>query len=177
MKSEILKIREWVEAQLETVDKRQACMQHAWAVYRFLGAPIVAGSASWKFTDYDNGSNPTHVSFEYEQYLAEVAADDLNPIAKELLRANGHPDHVVLPEMHVWNMYKGQTLDISTGSFTKMAELIGEQWTRSLPPEYHFGKAEHKKRTWSYRPNTDATALARECAASLESHYILKGDG
>jgi hypothetical protein len=141
-----------------TFDLRKACMHHAWAFSKITGAQIVAGSASWKFTNLDDGMNPTHFSYEFEQYCKEQGGH---------LLIDKH-----LPEMHVWNLYQGKTLDICSGYFPFMAEQAGFIWDAEKPPAYHFGKPIHKKGRFSYRPNPAATKLAHVILNEIEDDLL-----
>jgi len=128
-----------------------ACVFHAIAANQILGAKIVAGSLSWKFTSLDDGSNPTHFSYIFE------------PHKMGLYLARG-----ILPEMHVWNTWDKQTLDLTTKYMPEQAmRLCGFRWEPSLlPPEYFHGESEGKDHL--YKPDMLATRFILERISSLK---------
>lgn len=139
-----------------------ACLYHAVAINHVLGAPIVAGSYSWRFTTHDDGTNPTHFSCIFD--------DAAKVFARRALTFADLNELPILPEMHVWNLWQGKVLDISTLHLPAFAfRSSGFQFESSLnPPSYHFGKAvDHKRGNFLYRSDPIATALARAAASSL----------
>lgn len=154
MKNKIQELRAYVK---ELVDRdgvaiHGACLYHALAAQKLLGAEVVAGSLSWKFTSLDNGSNPTHFSYIFE------------PHKVPLYLALG-----VFPEMHVWNVLNGKVLDFTTCYLPKQASLLcGFAWeTLILPPDYHFGKTKNKTQDFLYVENPIATQLARKWSMDI----------
>lgn len=148
---EVRELAEWL-AMLEGIPAQAACIQHAYAAQRILGAPIVAGSCSWKYTDFDDGSNATHFSYTF------------NPDVANIMLALG-----LLPEVHVWNFWRGKVLDFTTRYLKAQVRTVAElEWDTKDPPDYFWGKREHPKKRWAYIHNPHATELAQGWAATLE---------
>ena len=146
-------VRQLAEAFCEKDDAEihKACIHHAVAAKAVLGARIVAGSASWRYTEVATGTNPTHFSYVFE----------VGP-AKEQWEGG------VLPEMHVWSHYNGGVLDLTTRYLPEQCqELAGLTWDIAKPPDYFFGKSKHKNFKWAYKEHPTATALANLWAGNL----------
>lgn len=144
-----------------------ACLYHAVAINRVLGAPIVAGSYSWRFTTFDNGRNPTHFSCMFDERSKQVAT--------ELLKSDRVDELPILPEMHIWNLWQGKVLDITTLHLPAFAmRTCGFQFAPSLvPPLHHFGKAEDGKRgNFIYKADPLATRLARVAAELVNARNL-----
>ena len=145
-------------------DITRGCLQFAWAVQRVTGARIAAGSASWLYLGKDDEHSTTHVSYEFELFMQEVAE------GKVEFDFGGN----VLPEMHVWNIHQGRVLDISIQYFKTLATRLGYTWTAAPLPDFYHGKAErmkHGRVVCSYRENRHATALATRLADRITSMY------
>lgn len=128
-----------------------SCLHHAVAVSQVLGAPIVAGSLSWKFTRFDDGTNPNYFSYIFD------------PIEALQTLQSGR-----MPEMHCWNIYQGKVLDLTTCYLPQQAKkLVGFEWEPGLvPPEYYFGLPE-KKNQHVYAGHDFATFLAQGFAEEI----------
>jgi hypothetical protein len=137
-------------------DRSGSCYWCAKAISEILPATVVAGTYQWQFTNYDNGMNDTHFSCEFDAKAQSFARHLLkNPEEMQVGK-------FILPEMHVWNIYQGKVLDISTIWTPQLAlhsNVVFEQ--DCLPPEYHFGKARHRNGRWVYKPHPLATELVR----------------
>src|SRR4051812_6230853 len=83
-----------------------ACLYYASVVNVLTGAPIMAGSYSWKITNFDNGQNPNYFSCIFD--------DVAQAKARRILAAQHLPGPGFLPEMHIWNVYQGKVLDLTT---------------------------------------------------------------
>jgi len=128
-----------------------ACLLYAIAANRILNAPIVAGSLSWKCTNLDNGSNPTHFSYLFEP-----------------LEAFQHIQAGRFPEMHVWNVYQGKTLDLTTCFLPTQAKLLAHlEWEPELLPPALFHGENCPKNTYFYEPHQMATILANNYARQI----------
>jgi hypothetical protein len=145
MKTKVAAMRKLVkQITPERVSLEGACLYHAIAARMILGREclILAGNASWKFTTFDDGTNPTHFSYVYTPGIYVPGS--------------------VMPEMHVWNYYEGKMLDITTCYWpAQCLKLIGEEFSQSLiPPDFHYGAAAEETGLWYYEPSKDATQLA-----------------
>ena len=133
------------------VDIQGACLHHALAAQHLLGARIAAGSSTWRYTNKDNGKNPTH--FTYLFGSGEAAAS---------LLAN------CVPEIHIWNIYKGAVLDFTTRYLPQQAlRLAGLEWRTLPPPDYFLGKPTHRNNRWGYSQKEEATLFAMMWARNL----------
>lgn len=144
-----------------------ACLYHAVAVNHFLGAPILAGSYSWKFTNKDDGTNPTHFSCIFDQ-VAQWSAEEI------LMEPGRIRTLECFPEMHVFNVLDGKVLDISTKLIRQFAYQAGgfEYEEQLKPPPYLWDVPVDKKEgRWVYAPHPLAIKLAR--AASVPALEIL----
>jgi len=120
-----------------------SCIYHALAVREILGGEVVAGSMSWRFTNFDNGVNDTHFSYVFE------------PEKLAIYLAKG-----VFPEMHVWNKIDGKVLDLTTKFIPEQAKTIaGLIWSSPLPPAYHFGNNQDESYTYLYTEHPLASAV------------------
>lgn len=142
----------------------KACLYHAVAIESIIKAPIMAGSYSWKFRQNIGHDGSTHFSCLFE--------DDARELTRKLLvEDTSSRDVLTLPEMHVWNSYQGQVLDISTlhiPEYAKQSQNISFE-PSMIPPPYFLGKAVHRNERWIYRPDPLATQLARKFAEDVRS--------
>ena len=135
-----------------------ACLYHAIAARMILGeeCKIVAGSSSWKFTNFDNGRNPTHFTYEYTNSL-------------------NFPESS-MPEIHIWNEYKGKVLDLSTRYLPDQIEnFLGYTFEENLiPPLFHHGEKEGGSGQWLYKEIKEATNLANRMVQDAMIGIIAK---
>ena len=131
------------------------CFYFAAAVAALLGAPVVAGSALWQFRP-DDGVTNTHFGYEFETEIGAGTQFKIGPTA--------------LPEMHVWNVWLGKVLDLSTSDLPdQLRKGLGVEWDAGMiPPPIYFGPAAGKRDRFRYNADRKATALAR---AFLETLY------
>ena len=152
-----------VQAQIEAVVPRAqagGCLYYAAWVKKLLGAQIVAGSAGWRIVDVDDGKNGTHFQYLYTE-------NPNNPDFK-LLEAKEHELVVAMPEIHIWNLWCGQYVDLTTKHWPEACKsLSGLDWPGKRPPPVFLGPPIHSNRKfpqWQYIRNTQATALANKLA-------------
>lgn len=140
-----------------------ACLYHALAVQQVMGGHILGGSYSWRFTNVDTGTNPTHFSCIFDQNAAMLA--------HELIYSGQWATLPILPEMHVWNVLSdGRVLDITTKHLDKFAmRVCGFQFDPDCyPPEFHLGDLiDNKAGNYLYKPELMATHLAKKAAAHV----------
>jgi len=121
-----------------------SCIYHALAARIILGSEcsIIAGDSSWKFTNFDNGYNTTHFTYQFTPGVLRFGS--------------------AMPEMHVWNVYKGKYLDLTTRyASSQCKKLIGHEFEKNLmPPDYFYGEPVGPDGQWLYKPSRDATKLA-----------------
>lgn len=128
-----------------------ACLLHAIAANKLLNAPIMAGSLSWKYTNFDNGSNPTHFSYMF--------------IPSEAIQ---HTSQRRFPEMHVWNIYQGKILDLTTCFLPTQAKILAQMdWEPELLPPDHFHGENCPNKNHFYSEHYFATYLANEYARQI----------
>lgn len=148
MKTKIRLIREYAAklAKQKGIALHGSCVLHAFAGNRLFGYPIVAGSASWKFTSFDDGSNPTHFSYVFEPHL----------LASYMAQNR-------LPEIHVWNTVDRRVLDLTTGFLPEQAKaLAGFQWEKALTPKpIYFGQQVSTDRSIIYEAHPVATQYVK----------------
>lgn len=144
-------------------DMTGGCLYHALAVNVLTGAPIVAGSYSWKFTDYDNGKNPTHFSCIFDETAQKIT--------RTLLEKNAVDMMINLPEMHVWNRIGDNVFDISTAFIPSLArKTVGLEFEAHLiPPEYLLGPPRGPENRWLYQEHPLATQFIRELAKIMRN--------
>ena len=123
----------------------QTCLYHAMAACNVLGpaCKLVAGSAHWRITYNDTGSNPLFFSYEFTPGFTLEGS--------------------MMPEMHVWNTYKGKVLDLTT-KYTPIQckNMLGVDFDLTLP-EYLYAKADDKKKErWAYYEKPAATQMANQ---------------
>lgn len=155
LESKIAEARQMVADVLPEEILPQACIYFAVALNKVLGAPIMAGSYSWKMTSIDNGKNPTHFSCIFDQVAQQKA---IGLLETPSLLAN-----TALPEMHVWNHWHGKVLDISTRYVPTFAQkTCGFFFEDQLrPPVYLWADPIHRTKRWVYIPSPLGTQLAR----------------
>lgn len=130
-----------------------ACMYHAIAMNKLFNISIGAGSYSWKFTHFDNGTNPTHFSCMF---------DDLAKSQAHALLLSGDTSTLVLPEMHVFNVFNGKVLDLTTcylPEFVRAGGLVFEDGL--VPPPFLYDSPTGPGDQWIYTIDPVATQLAR----------------
>ncbi len=168
LEARITRAREIVLWLLEGDDNALSgsCFYHAFAMHMLCGLPIVGGTYSWRLTKYDNGRNPTHFSCNYGKEAQIETA--------QILSSGEHMGMLRFPEMHVWNVWQGKILDLSTIHLPDFAmRTNGFRFDPDCtPPEYFFGKPKDNKHRWLYSAHPLATKLAREIAEGIK----LKGE-
>lgn len=137
----------------DRINPSGACLYYALAANQVCGLPIVAGSLSWKFTSFDNGTNPNYFSYIFEPMAA------LQMLNRQRM-----------PEMHCWNIYQDKVFDLTTCYLPQQAKLlIGEDWEPALiPPDFYHGEGEIPEKL-VYAADPFATHLAKMFAAELLS--------
>lgn len=163
LEQKIREARMIVESELTSEALPGACLYHAVAMSKVLpGCLIIAGSYSWRFTNKDDGKNPTHFSCIFDRVAQAKTAEILQ--APELIRNLGN-----FPEMHVFNYYQGKILDISTRWIPQFAQRIGSFFfdEQLRPPPYLWDVPVHKNKRWMYVPHPLATKLAQIAARDV----------
>lgn len=165
LENKIAEARRTVERELTAEALPGACLYHAVALHMVLPeARIIAGSYSWRFTNKDDGKNPTNFSCIFDKKAQALTVELLaNP---DRLR-----DLPAFPEMHVFNYYQGKILDISTRWIPQFAQkACGFFFDEMLrPPPYLWDVPIHKNKRWIYAPHPLATELAK-----LSAYQVLR---
>lgn len=108
-------------------------------------ALIQAGSLSWPIVPpgEDDGSSPTHFSYEWSPWREESQA---------ALKLG------LLPEIHIWVGLPDQNelLDFSTKSLPEQAAIEGLAWRTAPPPEFLWCGPSELPEGVLYKPNMDA---------------------
>lgn len=149
-----------IEAKIPEEAMLGGCLYFAAYAQKLIGAEVLAGTASWRTVDSDIGSA------DYFQYLYTEQAT-----IPQLDEADNGAI-VALPEMHIWNFYKGQYLDLTTKFWPAHCEqILGRRWPGRKPPDVFYGKPQPSfgpHPLWQYIPNKQATKIANDLIPKLD---------
>jgi len=121
-------------------------------------AIVQAGSMQWPMirNEDDDGICSTHFSFMWN-----CKREELSDLENERLERVIRVGNISLPEMHVWAAIPEtqEFIDFTVSFLPEQAEEVGFKWTASRPPDFLWTAALPPRVV--YRPNPDATQLAR----------------